>query len=91
MGPELIYEDTECGGRFKLVLNGAEIGYVTFVKLSENMIDLNHTVVKKDHEGHGYGKLLVNAVVEMANKKGLIIIPSCSYAEHIMKKTNENL
>ncbi len=80
------YEDTECGGQFRLTVDGLNVGYVTFVKLSENMIDLNHTVVKKECEGRGYGKILVNAVLDMAKEKGLIVIPSCSYAEHLMKK-----
>jgi uncharacterized protein len=84
--PQLKYEDTECGGQFRLTIDGLNVGYVTFVKLSENMIDLNHTVVKKEYEGHGYGKILVNAVLDMAKEKGLIVIPSCSYAEHLMKK-----
>jgi len=82
----LKYEDTECGGQFRLTVDGLNVGYVTFVKLSENMIDLNHTVVKKEYEGRGYGKILVNAVLDMAKEKGLIVIPSCSYAEHLMKK-----
>lgn len=85
MAQELIYDDTDSGGCFTLTVDGVRVGKATFVRLSENMIDLDHTLVLKEHEGRGYGRLLVDAVLQMAEEKGLIVIPGCSYARYVME------
>jgi predicted GNAT family acetyltransferase len=85
MVQELVYDDTESGGCFTLTVDGVRVGKATFVWVSENMVNLDHTLVLREHEGRGYGRLLVEAVLEMAEARGLIVIPGCSYARHVME------
>ena len=43
-----------------------------------------HTIVKPEHNGHGYAKMLVNKVVEEARKRNIKIVPICSYALKVL-------
>ncbi len=50
---------------------------------------IQHTEVRKQLEGQGVGKKLVDAAVQFARKKGYKIIPQCPYANAVFHKTPE--
>lgn len=85
-GPKTVFEKTDDGGRFSLQIDGKEAGYVSFVMVSDDTIDIDHTVVRREYEGNGYGRILVDSVIGMADTNGWKIAPNCSYAKHVLEK-----
>lgn len=45
-----------------------------------------HTGVREEFGGHGIAKLLVLKIVEEARKRGIKIVPICSYAQKVLSK-----
>lgn len=86
---ETVFEKKNDGGKISLRLNRKEIGFISFVTVSENTINIDHTMVRREYEGQGYGKILVNSVIDIADRNNWKIIASCSYAERVMKKIKE--
>jgi len=65
--------------RFDLFADGKEGGLLTY-EIYDGVLDIQHTVVKSEFRGKGFGELLLAAAVEYAGKKGLKVKPSCSFA-----------
>lgn len=66
--------------------NGQEkIGEVTFVKIHSDAISINHTQIDTQFRGNGYGKLLVDKVIEFANEKNWKLSASCWYADKVIQ------
>ncbi|WP_048112730.1 GNAT family N-acetyltransferase [Candidatus Methanoplasma termitum] len=66
-------------GRFDLYADGKKGGYLTY-EIYGGSLDIQHTVVEPEFRGKGLGEILLDAAVKYANKKGLKIVPSCSFA-----------
>lgn len=69
--------------------NDCIMGYVTFPKREDNILDLNHTVVNPSYQGQGIAAKLIKEVVEYAKKEDFKIIPTCSYAEKWFEKNED--
>ncbi len=70
--------------RFEVSVEGhlAKLEY----RLLEDRIDLFHTEVPPQFEGHGIAAELVKAALDYAREFGLLVIPSCQYvAEFLLK------
>ncbi len=86
MSIELKILADETGGHISMMSEGKEIGHIIFTIMPDKCVNITHTKVMKAYEGHGYGRMLVEEVIKMANERGLrIITPSCSYAEHVAR------
>ena len=60
------------------------------ISRKENLgIVIEHTRVSESLKGQGIGGRLVEAVVELAKREGLKILPLCSYARAYLKKKPE--
>lgn len=59
---------------------------MTYSKLGNTQIIIDHTEVSDDLRGENYGKNLVEAGVEFAREHGLKIIPLCPFAKAIIQK-----
>ncbi len=71
---------------------GDEDAPLADIKISrkENLaIVIEHTRVSETLKGQGIGGRLVEAVVELAKKEGLKILPLCSYARAYLQKKPE--
>ena len=66
-----------------------KIAVMTYTMVDDKTILIEHTIVSEVLEGHGIGRKLVDAAVQFARKKGFRIIPQCSYANSVFKKTPE--
>ena len=72
---EYIYKEN---GLF-LYNNGEEVGKA-ICQYSEDTVNILHVIVKPSMRGQGMAALLVERVVSDAAKKGMTVIPTCSYA-----------
>ncbi len=60
--------------------NGMVIAEVTFPRVSEQVVDINHTFVDNSLRGQGIADLLLKETVVLLQEKGLKAQLSCSYA-----------
>jgi predicted GNAT family acetyltransferase len=65
--------------RFSAMLDGIEVGYLTYT-LVEKTMDIEHTVVKPEMRGKGIGSRLVDAACDHAVSSGYTLLTSCSFA-----------
>ncbi len=59
---------------------GDIIAKIDFPAVSDDTVDITHTVVDKSLRGQGIADKLVRALVEKAKSENKKVIPSCSYA-----------
>jgi predicted GNAT family acetyltransferase len=50
---------------------------------------LDHTEVKKEHEGAGHGGSLVRHALAAAREEGKTVIPTCSFAKGYIERHPE--
>lgn len=79
------FEEDDQIGKFDLFEDETKIGEVTYRKRSQNAISINHTYVKKEFEGKGYGKKLVDKVLEFAKENDLSVSATCWFAEKVIQ------
>lgn len=79
------FDGNNQGGEFKLFDGDTEIGEVTFRAAHAGTISINHTYVRPIHEGKGYGKKLVEKVMEYAEENNLQLEASCWFAVKIIE------
>lgn len=60
--------------------NGKCIAEVTFPKVSENKVNVNHTFVDSTLRGQGVADKLLNALAQKLRKDNNKAVASCSYA-----------
>ena len=78
--PEIRLQDNGSKGRYVLrSADGAE-AEMTFTKVSEKLIIIDHTEVPDAFRGQGAGLRLVTRAVEDARAAGRKIIPLCPFA-----------
>lgn len=86
---EIQHETTETKGAFFIEKDGDRIAEMTYSKAGETKIIIDHTEVRGEGRGKGYGKQLVKEGVEFARKNDLKIMPLCPFAKAIIQKTPE--
>lgn len=82
------FEEDDLFGGFNLFDEETKIGEITFRKRSQNAISINHTYVLKEFEGRGYGKKLVDKVIEYADENELSLSATCWFAEKVIQSYN---
>lgn len=75
--------------RIIYVVEGKTLAYVTFPKLNDNTVIINHTVVDSSLRGQGIASLLMEEVVKYLKEFNLKVRPSCSYAAMWFEKHPE--
>ena len=79
------FENDALGGGFYLFEDENKIGEITFRKRREDAISINHTYVLKEFEGKGYGKKLVDKVIEYAKDNDLSLSATCWFADKVIQ------
>jgi predicted GNAT family acetyltransferase len=76
--------DNPAARRFELTIDGqtAELVY----RLRPPVLELVHTGVPDALEGGGVGGRLVRAAVEVAERDGLTIVPTCPFARAWLRR-----
>ncbi|MFU0504938.1 GNAT family N-acetyltransferase [Pseudaminobacter sp. NGMCC 1.201702] len=77
---DIAIEETDSKGRYILRGAGGAEAEVTFTKLGEHQIIIDHTEVPEAFRGQGAGARLVTRAVEDARKAGKKVIPLCPFA-----------
>ena len=70
--------------------NDEVLAEIDFPKISENTIEITHTIVSPSLQGQGIARKLVEKVLSIAKEKGYKVTASCSYAKHYLEKNQLN-
>jgi len=73
-------------GEFFIEKEGNVVAKMTYSKLGNTQMIVDHTEVSDDMRGEDLGKALVKAGVEYAREQGLKIIPLCPFAKSVIEK-----
>lgn len=73
-------------GEFYIEQNGEIAGKITYSKLGNTQIIVDHTEVSDDFKGQNIGRKLVEHVVNYARNHQLKIIPLCPFAKSIIER-----
>lgn len=87
--PEIKLEDTGSKGRYFLKGPGGAVAEMTFTKIGEHQIIIDHTEVPDAFRGQGAGLRLVTRAVEDARAAGKKIIPLCPFANAQFRRHKE--
>ena len=64
----------------------APLAEMSYSKVGETMIIIDHTDVSESMRGQGVGRKLLDAVIQMAREKRLKFLPLCPYAKSVFDK-----
>ena len=78
--PEIQLQDNGSKGRYFLRSPAGDMAEMTFTKIGERQIIVDHTEVPDAFRGQGVGLRLVTRAVEDARSGGKTIIPLCPFA-----------
>jgi predicted GNAT family acetyltransferase len=78
--PEIELEDKGSKGRYVLRAPTGEEAVMTFTRIGEHQLIIDHTEVPDAFRGQGAGLRLVTRAVEDARAAGKKIIPLCPFA-----------
>jgi predicted GNAT family acetyltransferase len=67
--------------RFELRLEERMIGHADYHRRN-GRIAFTHTEVDEPYEGQGFGSLLAEAALNMAEEEGLEVVPLCPFIAH---------
>lgn len=85
--PQLV--DDLAARRYRLLLDGQELGFVEYDPVGEQSILIKHTEVGRQFEGRGYGAQLVRGVLDDVRRQGRTVIPICPYALAFIRRHRE--
>jgi predicted GNAT family acetyltransferase len=87
--PELQLTNDSGAHRYRLLLDGQELGFVEYDPIGELAILIKHTEVKPEFEGKGYGSELVRRTLEDVRQQGKTVLPICPYAMNFIRRHRE--
>jgi uncharacterized protein len=70
--------DDRSKSRYELLVDGAVAGFADY-ELVGDRIAVLHVEVEQQLEGHGLGGKLVDAVLDDAKRRGLLVLPWCPF------------
>jgi predicted GNAT family acetyltransferase len=88
-GPAIELEDNGSKGRYLLRAPTGEEAEMTFTRIGEHQIIIDHTEVPEAFRGQGAGVRLVTRAVEDARAAGKKIIPLCPFAAAQFRRHQE--
>ena len=75
--------------RYRLLLDGQDLGFVDYDPIGELAILVKHTEIRPEFEGKGYGSELVRRVLEDIRRQGKTVLPICPYALNFIRRHRE--
>ena len=76
-------------GRYRLLLNGDEVGFLEYDPIGQVSILIKHTEIAAAHEGKGYGSRLVRHVLDDMRARNLTVVPICPYTLAFIRRHRE--
>lgn len=80
MAQPIAHEESSRGGAFVYTQNGRRVGELTYQRVSDRLVILDHTFVEESLRGQGLARKLLDAIVAWARATQTKIRPACSYA-----------
>jgi len=77
--------------RYRLLLDGQELGFAEYDPVGDLSILIKHTEVQPEFEGKGYASELVRRVLEDARQQGKTVLPICPYTMNFIRRHPEYL
>ena len=81
---ELRIEFDEENNRSLAFVDGKQAGECQF-EAKDGTWHITHTIVRPEYGGRGIARKLVEKLVEEARRKGVHIVPICSYAKKMLQ------
>ena len=79
-------ERVEGTRRFEARLGGETVGYMSYERSADGVLELTHTVVAPSARGQGVGEALVRAALDQIRESGERVIPSCPFVAEYLKE-----
>ncbi len=76
--------------RFKLLLEGEQVGHITY-RQNEEVITFVHTFVSEDYSGRGLAARLVAGALADLRSHDEALIPLCPYVQAYLRKHPEDI
>lgn len=89
MALEISHEKEGSTGVFNLIADFEPSGELVYHREDPNKMVIEHTAVAETLSGKGAGKKLLEAAISYAREENLKIIPRCSYAAAMFKRTKD--
>jgi predicted GNAT family acetyltransferase len=86
--PEVTIRQNTERQRFEAVVDDKVAGFITY-DVTEDAVDLRHTVVKPQFEGQGLGSVLVRTTLEQIRDAGKKVIPTCPFVRAYLERHPE--
>lgn len=74
-------EEQQRRGAFFITQAGKRVGEMSFTRLNEGLIRIDHTHVDEALRGTGASRKLLDATVAWARQRHVKVLPVCSYAK----------
>ena len=86
---EIQQQDDGLKGKFYIQLDKQEVAQMSYVWAGNESIIIEHTEVNDVLKGKGAGKQLLMQAVAFARKKGIKIVPVCSFVKSVIEKSED--
>lgn len=86
---EFTHEVAGSKGAFIAMVDGTRAGEMTYSRMNEHAVIVDHTAVFSSYEGTGLGKQLVAYGVAWARDHDHKIMPLCPFARALFERTPE--
>jgi uncharacterized protein len=83
------HEVTGTKGAFVATADGTRAGEMTYSRMNDHAVIVDHTAVFSGFEGTGLGKQLVEQGVRWAREHDSRIMPLCPFARALFERTPE--
>lgn len=83
---DIQHKSSDTKGEFYIGQNGDTVAKITYSKLGNTQLIVDHTEVSDELQGQGVGKKLVEHIVDYARNKGVKLIPLCPFAKSIIER-----
>lgn len=71
--------------RYEIRADGEPAGFVTY-RLKAGLIELVHTEIDEEVEGHGLGGRLIAFALDDARERGLEVLPTCPFVNDYVQR-----
>lgn len=82
----ITHTETETKGEFVLKRNGKQAGKMTYSKMGNSKIIIDHTEVEEPFKNTGAGRTLVEHGVQWARENGVKVLPLCPFAKNLIDR-----
>jgi uncharacterized protein len=80
------HKNGETKGEFYIEKNDESVAKITYSKLGNTQLIVDHTEVSDEFKGQNIGRKLVEHIVDYARKNGKRLIPLCPFAKSIIDR-----